>query len=52
MPFRSERQRRFLYANHPDVAEKFAEEYGQEIKPKKPKAMTRPKRKIRRVVLQ
>lgn len=26
MPFRSERQRRFLYAKHPDIAEKFANE--------------------------
>lgn len=28
MPFRSEAQRRFLFAKHPDVAEKWAHEYG------------------------
>jgi hypothetical protein len=27
MPFKSESQRRFLWANHPDIAKKWAHEY-------------------------
>lgn len=34
MPFRSVRQRRFLFANHPEIARKWAHKYG-----------TRPRRK-------
>jgi hypothetical protein len=28
MPFRSERQRRFLWANHPDLARRWTDKYG------------------------
>ena len=28
MPFRSEAQRRFLWAKHPDIAKRWASEYG------------------------
>lgn len=28
MPFRSEKQRRFLWAKRPDIAERWAKEYG------------------------
>ena len=35
MPFRSEKQRRYLWAKHPDVAEKWARKYGSKIHPKK-----------------
>ena len=30
MPFRSDKQRRFLYANHPEIAKKWAKKYGPE----------------------
>jgi hypothetical protein len=35
MPFRSEKQRRWLYANEPEVAKKWTKKYGSKIKPKK-----------------
>jgi hypothetical protein len=35
MPFRSERQRRFMWAKHPDIAEEWAEEEKQSARPKK-----------------
>lgn len=28
MPFKSEAQRRFLYAKHPDIAKKWTRKYG------------------------
>lgn len=28
MPFRSERQRRFMWANHPEIARKWTAEHG------------------------
>lgn len=42
MPFRSEAQRRFLWSEHPDIAEKWSHKYGpapvhKDAKPKKPK---------------
>jgi len=30
MPFKSEDQRRFLWANHPQIAKKWAHKYGNE----------------------
>lgn len=37
-PFRSEKQRRFLYAKHPEIAKRWGSEYGSKIvKKKKPK---------------
>lgn len=35
MPFRSEKQRRYLYAVKPDVAREFAAHYRTEPKPKR-----------------
>ena len=34
MPFKSEKQRRFMYAKHPDIAERWTEKYGSKIKGK------------------
>ncbi len=31
MPFQSEKQRRFMYAKHPEIAKRWTEEYGSEI---------------------
>lgn len=39
MPFRSEKQRRFMYANHPDIARRWTSEYGSSIQPSKMKSM-------------
>lgn len=36
MPFKSEKQRRFLWAKHPEIAEKWTEEHGSEPQPDKP----------------
>lgn len=44
MPYRSEKQRRFMHARHPEIAKRWDEEYGGKIvskdkkkpKPKKP----------------
>lgn len=35
MPFRSEKQRRYLWAKHPEIAEKWTEEHGSKPQPKK-----------------
>ena len=37
MPFRSKKQRAFLYAKHPKIAKKWAKEYGNKIVKKKKK---------------
>jgi hypothetical protein len=37
MPYRSERQRRFMHAKHPDIAARWDEEYGGKIQPKRKK---------------
>jgi hypothetical protein len=34
MPFRSPRQRRYLFANHPAMAKRWAKRYGTKPKPK------------------
>ncbi len=31
MPFRSEKQRKFLWAFHPDIAKRWSEEYGGKL---------------------
>jgi len=31
MPFKSERQRRFLFANHPELARRWARRYGWQV---------------------
>jgi hypothetical protein len=33
MPFRSEKQRRFLWKNHPDIAQRWSDKYGSKPKP-------------------
>ena len=50
MPFQSEAQRRFLFANHPEIAERWAKEFpGQKHLPKhKRKAKRKATRKGRR----
>ena len=35
MPFRSEKQRRYMWAKHPDIADRWAREYGSKPKRKK-----------------
>lgn len=34
MPFRSEKQRRFMFAVHPSIAKRWAKKYGTKPKPK------------------
>ena len=40
MPFKSEKQRKFMYANKPDMAKKWSDEYKGKLlkKPRKKKA--------------
>ncbi len=33
MPFRSEKQRRFMYANHPSIAKRWSAEFGDKPQP-------------------
>ena len=42
MPFKSEKQKKYLFANEPEIAKRWADKYG--TKPK-PKAKAKPKRK-------
>jgi len=35
MPFKSEKQRRYLYANEPEVAQRWSDKYGSKPQPKK-----------------
>lgn len=37
MPFRSAKQRRFLFARHPKIAKRWAKKYGTKIRPKRKK---------------
>ena len=37
MPFRSEKQRKYLFAKKPAIAKKWTKKYGSKIKPKKGK---------------
>jgi len=37
MPFRSEKQRRFLWLKHPDIARRWSKKYGSKVVPKKKK---------------
>lgn len=37
MPFVSAKQRRFMYAKHPEIAKRWTAKYGSKIKPKKKK---------------
>ena len=33
MPFRSKKQRKYLYARHPKIAKRWTEKYGSKINP-------------------
>lgn len=33
MPFRSEKQRRFMWSQHPEIAKRWSEEYGSTPQP-------------------
>ena len=33
MPFKSEQQRKFLWANHPEIAKRWTEKYGSKPRP-------------------
>lgn len=46
MPFRSEAQRRFMWSQHPDIAEKWA--HGKHSKKQPPHKMPRSKRHSQR----
>ncbi len=49
MPFQSEAQRRFLWAKHPDIAQRWADEYpGKKKLPRHKKKTTRRKKASRR----
>lgn len=34
MPFRSEKQRRFMWVHHPEIAQRWSDEYGSKPKPR------------------
>lgn len=35
MPFKSLKQRKFMYAKHPEIAERWTKKYGSKIQPNK-----------------
>lgn len=37
MPFRSEKQRRYLWSQKPEIAERWTREYGPKVQPSKKK---------------
>lgn len=37
MPFKSEKQRRFMYAKHPEIAKRWTKKYGSKIRKGKKK---------------
>lgn len=37
MPFRSAKQRRFMYAKHPKIAKRWAKKYGGKVRKRKGK---------------
>ena len=45
MPFKSEKQKRYLFANEPEIAKQWASKYGTKPKPKaKPKSAKKKKK--------
>ena len=46
MPFKSDKQRSYMYANHPDIAKRWSKEYGS--KPRKSLIGPMPKKKGKR----
>ena len=47
MPFRSEEQRRFMWAKHPEIAKRWTKEHGSKIVPNK-KQRSAVKRKLKK----
>ncbi len=45
MPFKSEKQRRYLWANEPQVAQRWSDKYGSKPQPNKNKLKVKPKQK-------
>lgn len=45
MPFRSEKQRKYLWMKHPEIARRWTEEHGSEIKQVAKKRLQKGKRK-------
>jgi hypothetical protein len=45
MPFRSAKQRRFMYAKHPEIAKEWTAKYGAKAQPKKKAAPKKRKKK-------
>ena len=43
MPFTSKKQRRYMWARHPEIARRWTEKYGSEIQPKKKKSFKKKK---------
>lgn len=43
-PFKSEKQRRYLWRNHPEIAERWSKKYGSKPKPSKKKPAKRKKK--------
>lgn len=35
MPYRSEKQRKYMHAKHPEIAAKWDKKYGGKVKPKR-----------------
>lgn len=40
MPFKSEAQRKYMFAKHPEIAKRWAKEYGSAVQPGKPERRT------------
>jgi len=45
MPFRSERQRRWMWIHHPDIARRWSHRYGSKPRPLKHRRVRRMRRK-------
>lgn len=45
MPYRSDKQRRFMHAKHPDIAARWDKEYGGKVQPKKKPAKKKRRKK-------
>lgn len=50
MPFKSEKQRKFMWAKHPDIARRWEDEYGAEALVKKKHAKDEGKKRVKRVM--
>jgi len=44
MPFKSEKQEKYMFANHPKIAKQWAKEYGNAKEPPKKAAATKTKK--------